>query len=344
MDFNAKRQESRKDKLDDIFKKRNIRFAVFDAMEDTDYDPNKEVLGPDWLDANVHKWKTGEMLGILSGPGIGKTTLSLLILKEVIRNHLKAGRRIYNVFVSLEMSYEEIMEKWLKATEDCEEVREFLIIIDNYNEDGTCKSMTVSDIKLDLKLIKDHLDGDLKLICLDHLHEVNNQGLSDYNKVCEELRNLTKELDVFMIVQSQTTKEKGLGDIPVPRNGCYGTSRFENLMTYIITIFQPLRRVQNECDLPALGWQYCKIRFKNKQDKIKEEVNYVKKFNFETEGLDNLTPDEITLFSMYYEKVLEMRENEEKKKAYSFDLSTTIKGKDGREVKLTRIVGGKSEE
>ena len=43
---------------------------------------------------------------------------------------------------------------------------------------------------------------------------------------------------------------------------------------------------------------------------------------------------------MYYEKVLELRQNEEKFKSYQFDISDTIVGKDGREVKITKIVGG----
>lgn len=340
MDFNNERERLRKEKMDDIFAKRNIRFAVYDAMEYAVNDPAKYSNGPAWLDGLEHKWQTGEMLGILSGPGVGKTSLSLHIAKEVLLNNSEDS---YVAFISLEMEYSEIMEKWLKVTTDNPEIRGNLIIVDNYNEDGTCKSMTVADIKLDLKIIQENIQGKIKVVILDHLHEINNQGQSDYNKVCEELRNMTKELEVFTIVQSQTTKEKGLGDVPVPRNGCYGTSRFENLMTYIVTIFQPLRRVQNECNLPALGWQYCKIRFKSKNDRIKEEVNYVKKFNFDKEDLENLTPNEVTEFSMYYEKVLELRESEEKKKAYAFDLSTTIRGKDGREVKLTKIIGGREE-
>jgi len=159
--------------------------------------------------------------------------------------------------------------------------------------------MNVHDIKIAVKMLKEALKKDVAVIVCDHLHEINNNGASDYNKVCEELRNMTKEIDTFTIVQSQTTKEKGIGDIPVPRNGCYGTSRFENLMTYIITIFQPLRRIQNECDLPVLGWSYCKIRFKSKNDKVKEEVNYVKMYDFDTEDLIDLTPNQITMLSTF---------------------------------------------
>lgn len=329
MDFKVKRLE----KLP-IKSASNFRYQLLESVSLEDL-----INGPHWLDGLVHKWRNGEMLGILSGPGVGKTTISLHIVRAILLNNPKD----IVVFISLEMSKEEIYSKWFISTDDVPEISERFYVIDNYNEDGTCKSMNVSDIKLQLKMLKETLGVNIKAVVIDHLHEVNNGGQSDYNKVCEELRNMTKEINTFTIIQSQTTKDKGHGDFPVPRNGCFGTSRFENLMTYIVTIFQPLRRVQNDCDIPALGWQYCKIRFKSKEDKIKEEVNYVKKYDFDKEDLVDLTPNEITMFSMYYEKVLELRESEEKKKSYAFDLSTTIKGKDGKEVKLTRIIGGRNE-
>jgi hypothetical protein len=43
---------------------------------------------------------------------------------------------------------------------------------------------------------------------------------------------------------------------------------------------------------------------------------------------------------MYYEKVLELRQNEAKFKSYQFDLSKTIEGKDGKTVQVGDIFGG----
>lgn len=294
------------------------------------------IYGPPRFDCLDHGWTTGEMLGILSGSGIGKTTVSLNIVADILeRNYDKVV-----VFISLEMAESELLDKLERVMGDRHDLMDRIYIIDNYDEDLVCKAMTVHDIKLELRKIKMALNVEIAAVVIDHLHEINNNGHSDYNKVCEELRNMTKEINTFTIVQSQTTKEKGIGDVPVPRNGCFGTSRYENLMTYIITIFQPLRRVQNECNLPVLGWQYCKIRFKGKTDKAKEEVNYVLKYDFDSESLLDLTPNDKYEFSAFYDKVLEMREKEEKKKSYTFDLSSYVQGKDGQMIKITKIVSG----
>ena len=90
------------------------------------------------------------------------------------------------------------------------------------------------------------------------------------------------------------------------------------------------------------GWQYSKIRYKNKKDNAKEGMNYLLRYDFDTEDLVKLTPTELATFKMYYDKVLELRKNEEKFKSYQFDLSTKVKGKDGKEVVINDIFGGGS--
>jgi hypothetical protein len=63
-------------------------------------------------------------------------------------------------------------------------------------------------------------------------------------------------------------------------------------------------------------------------------------FEYDTENLRELTKVEKAEFAMYYEKVLELRQNEEKFKSYQFDVSDTVIGKNGQEIKLTKIIGG----
>ena len=64
------------------------------------------------------------------------------------------------------------------------------------------------------------------------------------------------------------------------------------------------------------------------------------KFDFDTEDLVDLDVNEISTFKMYYDKVLELRQNEARFKSYQFDLSKTIKGKDGKEVVIDEVFGG----
>jgi len=300
-------------------------------------DPTKFVKGPKKIDCLVRPWHRGDMTGILAGSGVGKTSFSLYLLKNILLNNPTG----IVAFVSLEMTAAEIAEKWEKMTEDCPEICERFYIIENYDEQGKSKELTVNMVKFELNKIKEVIGEKMIAYVLDHLHEVSISGaLKDYNPVCRELKNMSVELDAHGFILSQTTKGKGTGDVPVPKDGCFGTSRYENLMTNIITIFQPLLRVQREADLPILGWQYAKVRYKNKGDKIRENMNYLLYFDYDTENLRELDRNEKADFAMYYEKVLDLRQNEEKFKSYQFDVSDIIVGKDGKEVKITKIVGG----
>ena len=91
-----------------------------------------------------------------------------------------------------------------------------------------------------------------------------------------------------------------------------------------------------------MGWQYAKIRYKSKVDKVKEGMNYLLRFVFDDEDLVELTTAEVATFKMYYDKVMELRQNEAKFKSFQFDLSREIQGKDGKTVKLDEVFGGGS--
>jgi len=299
-------------------------------------DPSKYVNGPKKIDCLVRPWHRGDLTGILGGTGIGKTSFMLYMLKHILLNNPEG----VVVYVSLEMTASELAEKWFKATEDCPEIADRFYIVENYDEEGRSRDLTVQMIKHDVKKIKETLGQVVHAMCIDHLHEININGSLDYNPTCKEIKNVAVELDTHGFVLSQTTKSKGAGDIPVGRDGCYGCSRYEWLMTNILTVFQPLKRVQKECNLPIMAWQFCKIRYKNAKDKVREDMNYLLKFDYETEDLVDLDKVDKATFEMYYEKVLELRQNEEKFKSYQFDLSTTIVGPTGTEVTLPKIIGG----
>jgi hypothetical protein len=299
-------------------------------------DPTKLVHGPKNFDCLERPWSRGDITMIYAGAGIGKTSTILYIYRHILLNNPDG----IVVFVSLEMTAQEIAEKWCMLTADCPEISDRFFMVENYDDQGISKMLTVDGIKYELKKIKEALGQTLIATTIDHLHQINNNGAMDYNPTMDALKVLAVEVDTHLFVPSQTTKGKGVGDIPVPKDGCFGTSKAEWLATHILTIFQPLLRVQKEADLPILGWQYAKIRYKNKEDKVKENMNYLLYFEHDTQNLRELSRQEKADFCMYYEKVLELRANEEKYKAYQFDLSETIVGKDGKTVKLDKIVGG----
>jgi hypothetical protein len=300
-------------------------------------DPAKFVRGPKIMDCLVRPWTRGDLSLLLGAPGIGKTSTMLWIFKHILLNNPEG----VVVMVSLEMTASEIIEKWILATKNHPEISDRFYIIENYNEDGTSKALTAKGIKHEVQKIKEVLNTTIIATFIDHLHQCNINGALDYNPVVDLIKEMAVEIDTHVFLASQTTKGKaGKGDTPISRDGAFGTSKAEWLSTNIITIFQPLIRVQKEADLPILAFAYQKIRYKNKADKLKEAMNYLLYFDHDSQDLRELTRQEKADFSMYYERVLELMQNEEKFKSFQFDVSETVVGKDGREVKLTKIIGG----
>src|SRR5690606_16230654 len=96
---------------------------------------------------------------------------------------------------------------------------------------------------------------------------------------------------------TQTTKEKqGAGDLPIGVDGAYGISQYENIMDRIITIWQPLRLVQNQCKYNFLAWQYVKIRNKHPNDKIQTFEPKLLTFDLSTGDLRVSTQEEYQEF------------------------------------------------
>lgn len=304
------------------------------------YDPSRLVNGPDNVDCLTRRWSKGDILGIIAGAGVGKTSFVLYCYREILLNNLDNNGVC--IFVSLEMSKQEIAEAWYNLVgEDEEGISDRFYIIDNFDENNNAKCMGISDINTELKAYRETLGEDILSFTVDHLHIIENPS-QDFNGIMKSLKETARELDSFGIVLSQTTKGKGIGDIPVAKDGSFGCSQFEWISSYVITLSQPLKRVQNQCDLPVLAWQYAKIRFKKKTDKLKESMNYCLYYDMETGMLRELDGAEKSKFAMWYEQVLELRDAEEKFKSHQYDLSGEIEGKDGKKVKINRVVGGEN--
>jgi len=303
-------------------------------------DTSQFVYGPHYVDKCIRKWSKKDILGIIGGAGSGKTTFVLNCFFHMLKNNPDNDGIV--VFVSLEMTAQEIASKWFKLVEGYPEFSDRLYIIENYDSNGICKCLTASGIKVELNKIKQALNRDILSFCIDHLHEINiESAINDYNPVMKDLKNIAVELDSLGIVLSQTTKGKsGVGDIPIDKSGCFGCSKFEWISTYVMSISQPLIRVQKHCDMPVLAFQYGKIRYKNKEDRVKESMNYLLMYDFDTEQLRELDNVEKSNFSMWLEQVIELREAEEKFKAFAYDTSKVIKGKDGKEVIINSTAGG----
>lgn len=304
-----------------------------------------QIFGPYYADYEVlgEPWRRKELLGVIAGPGVGKTAFALNIIKDVIKNN-PHNDDVY-VFFSLEMSKGQVIRRWLKLVGENSPLADRLYVIDCTDEQTKLPvSIGLQEMYEYCLEIKQVTGKHIGAFVVDHFHIISshinihkkpnfgikseqNTGYGDvqnlsFNGLATQLKTLVKALDSFGIILTQTTKEKGAGDLPIGKDGAYGVSQYEWIVDRILTIWQPLMRVQNLCKNSFLAFQYAKIREKHSNDKIKEYDPKLLTYDMASGNLRVTSTDEYAEFTDLLPKANEAREMISKKKpgAYSIQL------------------------
>jgi len=293
------------------------------------------VRGPYYFDSGVlmDPWRKGQLLGLISGPGIGKTSLTLKIFKDMILNN-QDDDEIF-IFFSLEMSEEEIIDRWLVLNKnDDHNVLDRLYVVSNNDDEGNPRNIGLQEIHDFAMQIKQETGKNIKAIGIDHIGIISthidirkkhtfgvesekNTGIGNIralsaNLLASQLKPLSKMLDSFIIVLTQTTKGKGQGDNPIDKDGAYGISQYENIMDYVMTVWQPLMRIQKSIPERFLAWQYAKIRNKKKGDKVDVYLRQLLTYNLDTGDLTPTSDLEFAKFQEYLPLAIDARKKLEK--------------------------------
>lgn len=304
-----------------------------------------QIFGPYYADFEVlgEPWRRKELLGVIAGPGVGKTAFALNIIRDVIQNN-PHNDDVY-IFFSLEMSKGQVIRRWLKLVGENSQLADRLYVIDNI--DQTTKlpiSIGLQEMYEFSKEIMQVSGKHIGAFVVDHFHIISshinihkkpnfgikseqNTGYGDVqnlsmNGLATQLKTLVKALDSFGIILTQTTKDKGAGDLPIGKDGAYGVSQYEWIMDRILSIWQPLMRVQSLSKNNFLAFQYAKLREKHPDDKIKEYDPKLLTYDMTSGNLRVTTTNEYTEFTDLLPKANEARELITKKKpgAYSIQL------------------------
>jgi len=309
-------------------------------------DLGARVNGPYFLDCLFKPWRKKQMLGLIAGSGVGKTSLSLKILKEFIMNNPDNDDVFF--FFSLEMTAGEVLERWKALVGNNEDAYERLFVIgQNFFE----KADMPPNIQSIYRVVRDTCRRTGKkpgVVIVDHIDALEgdfdlkveptfNAERSKYverkigkdtvilskDGVCQKLKTLCQKLDTFLIVQSQTTKNKDDGgDQPIGKNAAFGTSKFEWYCDYVVGVWRPLNRVMDHCkerNLFVTAYQYAKMR-EQTPDKDQIELNEFKliKFDPSTQDFMMLTDDDKSTFDELIETAIKLREVQEKKKVKKY--------------------------
>lgn len=307
-----------------------------------------QIFGPHYLDAGVlgEPWRRKELLGIIAGSGVGKTAFALNIIRDIITNN-PHNDDVY-VFFSLEMSKGQIIKRWLKLVGESSNLADRLYVIDTQDDKGMPTSIGLQEIYEYCTEIKQVTGKHIGAFVVDHFHIVSshinihkkpnfgikseqNTGYGDVqnlsmNGLATQFKSLVKTLDSYGILLTQTTKEKGGGDLPIGKDGAYGVSQYEWVVDRIVSIWQPLMRVQHLSKNSFLAFQYAKMREKHPNDKIKEYDPKLLTYEMGSGNLKTTTEGEYQEFVALLPQANDAREAMIKKKPSSYSIQLNLGG------------------
>lgn len=267
------------------------------------------------VDATVTGFRLGHVLGLIGGAGAGKSTNALNYFYWFCENNPE----YMHLFVSLEQPVEEIAKRWHTISADNPLYYDSVHVLGNYNDDGTYRNLSLQDIEDYIKVLEKESGRKVGCVVIDHIGVLKQQnklgefqGIQD---ICTYMKSVAVNTQTFLIMQSQAPREKaGIGDLELDKDAAYGTSKFEWYCDYIVTTWQPLKRMYHERpDMTVTCFKYCKIRHKDvRKDEMKEDVRYALMFDPTTERLRKLTDDEKSAYSFLNTRAVNARKMDKK--------------------------------
>lgn len=254
----------------------------------TEIDKNTIKLGIDLIDSKV-RVTTSMAVGLLAGPGAGKTSLSLGILNHNSMNNIPS------LFFSLDMGaplvYQRLIQKHLGYSDkkifdiyqnnDTKSMQ--LIektISDNYKNVKFCfrSGLNVDDIRSTITQYQESTGEKIKLVVIDYLETISgpySDATANSGYIAQAIKDIANDLEITVLVLLQP--QKGAGD-PSEELMSYrqikGSSQIEQALSVIFTLWRPgFNPVTPEDD------KYASIAV------VKNRMGSLNKFDFQWSGL-----------------------------------------------------------
>lgn len=267
------------------------------------------------LDATLHGFRLGQVVGLVAGSGVGKTAMALNMFRWFVKNNPNHQ----HFFVPLEQPVNEIATRWRTMAGDDTHLHDKVHVISNYADDGSFRHLSFEDIKAYLLDFKKKTGREIGCVVIDHIGALKKKGKDGENQdlmdICHSMKAFAIETNTLLVMQSQSSREKaGIGDLELNKDAAYGTVYFESYCDYLITIWQPLKRCYAEEGCPTVtAYKFCKIRHKKKGlDDIQEDVPYRLYFEPSTEHMRPLTQKEEHSFTFWNAQATNKRKADRK--------------------------------
>lgn len=246
------------------------------------------------IDDTEHGFRLGQVIGIIGGSGVGKTTLTL----NTFIWFVQANPDFHHFFFSLEQPDGEIAARIRTICEGNESIYDKIHIISNYNQDGTFRHFSIDDIEKHMQDFKAKTGHAIGAAVIDHIGVLDKSIKNGENEgligVCKKMKAVAHSIQCMIIMLSQAPREKaGIGDIELDKSAAYGTVFFESYCDYCICLWQPLKRNYHMGAPTVMAIKFVKIRHKKQGlDRIQEDVRYQLYFDPKNEHIRELTQEE----------------------------------------------------
>ena len=282
-----------------------------------------------YIDATLHGFRLGQVVGLIAGSGVGKTALAL----DMFRGFFQNNPDYDHFFVPLEQPANEIAARWAAACGSNTLLHEKVNIISNYDADGNFRHLSLEDIKEYILKFQRVTGKKIGCVVIDHIGALRKAGSEGENQslmdICHSMKSFAIKTNTMLIMQSQAPREKaGIGDLELNKDAAYGTVYFESYCDYVITLWQPLKRCHSESGCPTVtAFKFGKIRHKNaKIDSIQEDVCYYLLFDPMNESFRELTQKEDESFKYWNKNATNLRKLDRKTDLVPYKSITWTKG------------------
>lgn len=266
-----------------------------------------------YFDNTVHGFRIGQVIGLVAGVGVGKTAVALNMFMGFVQNNPDYD----HFFVPLEQPKEEIADRWKTMCGTNEHLHDKVQVLSNYDDAGTYRNLSLLSIQEYIIKYQEVTGRKVGCVVIDHigiLKKSSKEGRQSIEDICHTMKAFAIATQTLLVMQSQAPREKAsIGDIELDKDAAYGTVFFESYCDYLITMWQPLKRVYPDGAPTITALKFCKIRHKKTgKDEIKEDLCYKLRFDSETEHLRPLNADEELSFDYFLNQALNKRKRDKK--------------------------------
>lgn len=267
------------------------------------------------IDNTEHGFRLGQVIGLVAGSGVGKTAFAL----NAFLWFAQENPDYHHFFIPLEQPANEIADRWSTMCGDDTSLHKKVHVLSNYDENGGFRHLSFDEIRNYIETWQKETGNKVGCVVIDHIGALKKKGAKDENQdlmtICHNMKAFAVQTNTLLIMQSQSSREKaGIGDLELNKDAAYGTIFFESYCDYLITLWQPLKRVHSEEACPTVtAFKFCKIRHKKaRKDVIQEDVPYFLSFDSNRELLRDMTQDEVTSFNYFLPKATNKRKSDRK--------------------------------